>query len=93
MGLIRAVGVNVMGPRRTASVLKRGMRLLTKLVLVPADRERLKRGSWSIEASEAYAEFQCPKSSLVGDLRPKFWAETLFRYGDGGVREVLCIVK
>ena len=52
MGLTRAVEVSVMGPRRIASVLRRGMRLLTRLVPVRADREILGLTSSSIEDSK-----------------------------------------
>ena len=55
MGLIRVVGVSVMGPRRIASVVKQVMRLSMRLVPVRADRERFELRFWSMESFEAYA--------------------------------------
>lgn len=66
MGPIRAVRVSVMGPRRTASVLRQGMRLSIMLVLVRADRERLEGCFWNMEVFEAYARFFTPDFLVAG---------------------------
>ena len=60
MGLIRAVKVSAMGPRRNASVVRRGMRVSTRLVTVHADRETIKQYFCSMEAFEAYTELFIP---------------------------------
>ncbi len=57
MGLIRAVGVSVMGQTRTASVLRQAMRFLMRLVPVNADREGFKQYCCSMKALETDAEF------------------------------------
>ena len=60
MGLIRAVGVSVMGLRQHASVVRQGMRFSTRLVPVLADRKGLRQYFWSMKALEADAEFFTP---------------------------------
>ena len=60
MGLIRAVEVSAMGPRRNASVVRRGMRFSTRLVSVHADRETIKQYFCGMEAFEAYTELFTP---------------------------------